>query len=161
MILLHLNKFGKIMDFFGDQRSDLTIIKKNFPENTLIYTKQQGVVTNLKAGQLAIYLDYVALAQILPASICPPNINDDYVFPDNEVPLLVPLYNTENGYFKSLRKWLGYIIIRGDPDKQFYSYGYDEEKSKVLCANMKQPLRNIFQETAFKKHVPFLVESKK
>ena len=138
------------MDFFGDQRSDLTIMKKNFPENTLIYTKQQEVVTNLKAGQLAIYLDYVALAQILPASVCPPNINDDYVFPDNEVPLLVPLYNTENGYFKSLRKWLGYIIIRGDPDKQFYSYGYDEEKSKVLCANMKQPLPIFFKEQHLK-----------
>ena len=138
------------MDFFGDQRNDLTIIKKNFPENTLIYTKQQGVVTNLKAGQLAIYLDYVALAQILPASVCPPNINDDYVLADNEVPLLVPLYNTENGYFKSLRKWLGYIIIRGDPDKQFYSYGYDEEKSKVLCANMKQPLPIFFKEQHLK-----------
>ena len=138
------------MDFFGDQRSDQTIIKKNFPENTLIYTKQQGVVTNLKAGQLAIYLDYVALAQILPASVCPPNINDDYVFADNEVPLLVPLYNTENGCFKSLRKWLGYIIIRGDPDKQFYSYGYDEEKSKVLCANMKQPLPIFFKEQHLK-----------
>ena len=63
--------------------------------------------------------------------------------------------------FKGLRKWLRYIIIRGDPDQQFYSYGYDEEKSKVLCANMKQSLRNIFEGTAFKKHVPFSVESKK
>ena len=59
--------------FFGDQRSDLTVSKEKFPENTLIYSNQ-GVMTNLKAGDGAIYLDYVVIAQILPASVCPPNI---------------------------------------------------------------------------------------
>ena len=117
------------------------------------------MITNLKAGERAIYLDYVALAQILPASVCPSNI-DSYEFQENEVLLLVPLYNTENGYFKGLKKWLGYITIRGDPDEQFYSYGFDEEKPKVLCASMKQPLPNIFQGTAFKKHIPFLIDAK-
>ena len=107
------------------------------------------VVTSLKAGEHAIYLDYVVLAQILPANVWPPNINDDYVYADNEVPLLVPLYNIENGYFKGLRKWLGYTTIRMDQDEQFPGHGYDEEKSKILCANMKQPLPNIFQGTAF------------
>ena len=142
--------------FFGDKRSNLTIRKENFPENTLVYCNQgeQGggggrVVTSLKAGEHAIYLDYVVLAQILPANVWPPNINDDYVYADNEVPLLVPLYNIENGYFKGLRKWLGYTTIRMDQDEQFHGHGYDEEKSKILCANMKQPLPNIFQGTAF------------
>ena len=55
---------------------------------------------------------------------------------------------------------MGYITIRGDREEQFYSYGFDEEKSKVLCASMKQLLPNIFQGTAFKKHVPFLIDSK-
>ena len=59
--------------FFGDQRSDIIISKENFPENTLLYANQ-GVITKFKAGERAIYLDYVALAQILPASVCPPNI---------------------------------------------------------------------------------------
>ena len=144
--------------FFGDQRSDTTVSKENFPENTLLYANQ-GVITNLKAGERAIYLDYVALAQILPVSVCPPNIGS-YEFQQNEVLLLIPLYNTENGYFKGLKKWLGYITIRGDPDEQFYSYGFDEEKSRILCASMKQPLPNIFQGTACKKHVPFLIDAK-
>ena len=73
---------------------------------------------------------------------------------------LVPLYNTENWYFKGLNKWLGYITIRGDPDEQFYSYGFNEEKSKILCASIIQPLPNIFQSTAFKKHVPFLIDAR-
>ena len=75
--------------FFGDQRSDLTVSKENFPENTLLYSSQ-GVITNLKAGDRPVYLDYVILAQILPASICPPII-DNYEFGENEVLLLVPL----------------------------------------------------------------------
>ena len=74
--------------------------------------------------------------------------------------MLVPLYNTENWYFKGLNKWLGYITIRGDPDEQFYFYGFNEEKSKILCASIKQPLPNIFQSTAFKKHVPFLIDAR-
>ena len=144
--------------FFGDQRSDLTVSEENFPENTLLYANQ-GMITNLKAGEHAIYLDYVVLAQIVSASVCPPNI-DNYEFGENEMLLLVPLYNTKNGYFKGLKKWLGYIIIRGNPDEQFYSYGFDEEKSKVLCTSMKQPVPNIFQGTALKKHVPFLIDAK-
>ena len=83
--------------FFRDQRSDLTISKENFPENTLIFSNQ-GVITNLKAGDCTIY---VVIAQILPASVCPPNI-ENYEVAENEVLLLVPLYNIENGYFKGL-----------------------------------------------------------
>ena len=43
-------------------------------------------------------------------------------------------------------------MIREDPDKIFYSYGWDEEKSKILYSTHKLPLPNIFQGTAFKKH---------
>ena len=44
-------------------------------------------------------------------------------------------------------------------DLNSYSNGFNEEKSKVICASMKQPLSNIFQGTAFKKHVPFLIDA--
>ena len=90
--------------FLGDQRSDLTVSKENFPENTLLYANQ-GVITNLKAGEHAIYLDFIVLAQILLASVCVPNITS-YEFQENEVFLFVPLHNTKNGYFKGLKKWL-------------------------------------------------------
>lgn len=88
--------------FFGDQRSDLTFSKENFAENTLLYANQ-GIVTIVKGGEWATYFDYVVLAPILPASVCPPNI-DEHEFKENEVLLLVPLYNTKNGYFKGLKK---------------------------------------------------------
>ena len=47
--------------FFGDQRSDLTVSKQNFPESTLLYANQ-CVITHLKAGERAVYLDFVVLA---------------------------------------------------------------------------------------------------
>ena len=46
-------------------------------------------------------------------------------------------------------KWLGVIMIRGDPYEVFLSYGYVEARSKVSCSSFKHPLRNMFQGTAF------------
>ena len=46
--------------------------------------------------------------------------------------LYVPLYNTENGYFRGVKKWLAYIMVREDLDKMFFNYGYDEERSKIM-----------------------------
>ena len=39
----------------------------------------------------------------------------------------------------------------------FYSYGFDKQNSKVLFCTVRQPLPNIFQRTAFKKHLSFLM----
>ena len=51
-------------------------------------------------------------------------------------------------------------MIRGDSDKAFYLYGYDEEKSKVLYSSFKHALPYIFQGTACKKYVGMLIEEK-
>ena len=139
--------------FFGDQRTDLTIKKANFPENTLVYVKN-GCATLVKGGH-AMYLDFVTLAQILAN---PPSDIDleNYKYQENEVLLYSPLYNTKNGLCRGLTKTLGYIILRVDVSESFFSYGYDKEQSKVLYGTNRQPLLNIFQCTAFKKHVHYL-----
>ena len=56
--------------FFGNQRGDFTIKKPNFPENKLVYCNQ-GIISTLKEGDYAIYLDYVVLEQLILASNCP------------------------------------------------------------------------------------------
>ena len=84
----------------------------------------------------------------------------NYHLKENEVILYSPLYNTENGYFRGVKKWLSYIMIQGNPDETFLSYGYNEERSKVLNASYKHPLPNIFQGTAFKKHAKMLTEER-
>ena len=71
------------------------------------------LISTLKAGDYAIYLDYVILGQLILANNC-------------------PLYNIKNGYFRGVKKWLAYIMIRGDSDETFSLYGYDKERSKIM-----------------------------
>ena len=142
--------------FFGDQRADLTIKKANFPENTLVYISN-GSVTPVK-GRHAIYLEYVILAQILPVANPLPEVDvDNHKYLDNEVLIFTPLYNTENGLCRGLKKRLGNIILRGDLNETFFSHGFNKEMSKVLYCTQKQPLPNIFKCTAFKKHIQYLL----
>ena len=62
--------------FLGDQRSELTIQKANFPENTLCYISQ-GSVSLAKGGKKAMYLEFVILGQIMRAANIDPTINRD------------------------------------------------------------------------------------
>ena len=142
--------------FFGDQRADLTIKKANFPENTLVYINN-GSVTPVKGGH-AIYLEYVILTKILPVANPPSNIDlNNHKYLDNEVLIFTLLYNTENGLYRGLKKRLGNIILRDDLNETFFSYGFNKKMSKVLYCTQKQPLPNIFECTAFKKHIQFLI----
>ena len=53
---------------------------------------------------------------------------------------------------------LGHITLRGDKGECYYSYGFSKEKSSVLYFSVKDPLPNIFQCTAIKKHHGFLLD---
>ena len=143
--------------FFGNQRGDFTIKNPNLPENTLVYCNQ-GTISTLKAGDYAISLDYVVLGGLILANNCPGL--DNYKLKENEVIPYVPLYNTKNGYFRGVKKWLAYIMVQGDSDETFSSYGYDQERSKIMYSSFKHPLPNIFQGTLFKKHTKMLIKEK-
>ena len=108
--------------FFKYQRTDLTIEKPNFPENTLVYVNN-GSITPVK-GSYATYLEFAIIGQILPMANPPPNIDfGKYNYKENEVLIFTPLYSTENGLYRGLTKILGYITLRGNQDEGFYSYG--------------------------------------
>ena len=151
-------KIWKSNGFFGNQRTDSTIIKANFPENTIVYVNN-GSISTVKGGQTAIYLDYIIRAQILPVINFPDNL-DNYQYEDNEVLLYVPLYNTQDGLYRGLKKSLTNIVLRGDELETLYSYEFDKEESKSLYSVNKQPLPNIFQTTAFKKHNLYLMDQR-
>lgn len=124
-------KIWKFNGFFGDHRTDLAIMKANFPENTLIFVNN-GSISAVKGGQTAIYLDYFILAQIL-SLINSPEVNlDNQNIQYDEVLLHVPLYNTENGLNRGLKKSLASIVLRGDEMETFYSYGFDKRKIKNI-----------------------------
>ena len=56
---------------------------------------------------------------------------------------------------------LAYIIIRGDADEFFFSYGYSKTKSKVLYSYMKQQIPDTFIATGFNKHFKEVVNEKR
>ena len=144
--------------FFGDQRAELTIVKANFPENTFCYVNQ-GSVSLVKGGEKALYLDFVVLDQLMPAANVNPEIDlDSYVLKENEVIMYCPVYNKSTGMYGGLTRKLGYITLQGDDRERFYSYGFNKEKSSLFYCHMKTPLPNIFSCTAFKKHLPFLLD---
>ena len=87
--------------FFKEQRTDLTITKPNFPENTLCYVNQGGI-SQIKGGEQAICFEFVIISQILPFANPDPKIDlSHYDFKDNDVLLLVLSYNTETRFFKA------------------------------------------------------------
>ena len=45
-------------------------------------------------------------------------------------------------------------MVKGDKYETFFSYDYDENKSKSLYSVSKQIMPNIYQGTVFKKHIP-------
>ena len=144
-------------NFFGDQKAELTIQKANIPENSLIYINQT-TVSLVKGGEKTIYCDYVVNVQIMPMANIYPAINlDTYTPKQNEVVIYCPVYNTGTGLYCGVTKKLGLITLRGDVKERFFSYGCNKEKSSVLYCSMKSPLPNVFSCTAFKKHVPSLL----
>ena len=123
----------------------------------MVYANQ-GSVSTVK-GEMAIYLDYVVLGQIIPMRNCSPDI-DGYVCEKNEVKMYVPMCDLATGSFKGIEKTIGYIMVRGDTDEVFLSYGYDKTKSVLLYSTFKQALPSIFQGTSFKKHNEMLLNEK-
>ena len=125
---------GKIWaknEFSRDQRADLTIFKPIFPENTFLYANQ-GIVSTMKDGDYAIYLDYVVLGELILINNPPENL-DDYELKPNEVFIFTALQNQRTAFFK-------------DPDEIFYSYGFDEEKCKKILIRVILILKMLKQD---------------
>ena len=89
--------------FFKDQRTDLTIGKPNFPENTLVYVNN-GSITTVKGGY-AMYLEFVIIGPILPMGNLLPNIDfDKYDYKENEVLIFTPIIIPKMVYIEALQK---------------------------------------------------------
>ena len=122
--------------FFGEQRSDLRLRKADFPENTLVYVNQ-GTFSKMKDGDGAFYTVNVILAQILPLSNNPVNLND-YVCKEDEVKILCPVYYISTAKFQGLEERLAVIVVRGDDNEYFLSYGYNPEKKRNYILFIKR-----------------------
>ena len=76
------------------------------------------------------------IGQLIIAANQPDDI-DSYICSKNEVKLLSCVYDLESGDFKGIREQIAFIVLRGDVDETFLSYGFNKIKSKVLYSFSK------------------------
>ena len=84
--------------FFKEIKPEMNIEKANVPENTLLYINQ-GFISTVKSGELAMYVHNFIIGQLILAANQPANINE-YSCKENEVKLLSCVYDIESGAFK-------------------------------------------------------------
>ena len=145
--------------FFKEIKPEMNIEKANIPENTLLYVNQ-GFISTVRSGELAMYVHNFIIGQLIISANQPKDINE-YSCKENEVKLLSCVYDLESGDFKGLRLMLAYIVLRGDDDEVFFSYGFNKSKSKLLYSYAKQQIPDTFISTSFKKHFQEVVNEKK
>ena len=143
-------KIWKKNGFFKDVKAQLNLEKVNLPENCLFYVNQ-GFLSTVKSGEIAMYFHNFIIGQLIIAANQPKNI-DAYICSKNEVKLLACVYDIKTGDFKGIREQVAFIVLRGDADETFLSYGFDKIKSKLLYSFSKQQIPNAFVSVAFKNH---------
>ena len=99
----------------------------------LVYVSQ-GSITSVK-GENIIYLQYFIFSQIIVALNQPNNI-DKYQCKEDEENLVKSISNIETGEFQGIEIVLAYIIVRGDENEFFLSYGFEERDSKILYCTL-------------------------
>ena len=151
-------KVWKKEGFFKDVKPELNLEKVNMPENFLFYANQ-AFLSTVKNGDIAMYVQNFIIGQLIFAANQPKDISSYTCLP-NEVKLLSCVYDLQTGDFKGIRQQLAYIVLRGDEQEIFFSYGFDKTKSKVLYSYSKQQIPDAFISTAFKKHFNEIVNEK-
>lgn len=81
----------------------------------------------------------------------PPDIKTYQCKPD-QCKLFKTLFDLQAGELKGLETTLAFIMIRGDENEVFFSYGYDKNNNDALCCTAKNRILNVFVGTAFERH---------
>ena len=156
---LSRERIWKENGFFRDVRAELNLEKVNIPENCLLYVNQ-GFLSTVKGSEIAMFLHNFIIGQLIIAANQPKDIAT-YDCLKNEVKLLSSVYDIESGDFKGVREQIAFIVLRGDVDETFLSYGFDNVKSKLLYSYSKQQIPHAFSCVAFKKHFQEIMNESK
>ena len=96
-----------------------------------------GYLSTVKNGEVAINNQNFIIDQLVVTPNQPKNI-DEYDYEKDKVKSIRCTYNKSTGQFNGLTLQLAYIVLRGDTEESFFSYGINEEKSSVLNSVAKQ-----------------------
>ena len=135
-------KVWKNNGFFKDVKPELNLEKVNMPENALYYVNQSFLST-VKSGDIAMYNQNFILGQLIVAANQPKDITT-YNCNENEVKLHCCIYHLTTREFRGVREQLAYIVLRGDKNEIFFSYGFDKSKSQILYSYSKQQIPDAF-----------------
>ena len=91
-------------------------------------------------GELATYLDYVILGQLIPAMNTPGNIGE-YECKPKEVKLVTTLYNVDSGKFLGLDKRLAFIMVELTKLKYFFLTALIKPNRKSFILLLKRYCR--------------------
>ena len=100
------------------------------------------------------------LGQLLVAANQPDNI-ETYTCNPNEVKLCTCINDLTTAEFLGIKEELAYIILMGNPEEPFFSYGFDSDKTAVLYSNSREKIPDEFISTYFKKHAEIMNENVK
>ena len=152
-------KVWKRDGYFRDLRPDLNLEKKNMPDNTLYYVNQ-AFLSTVKNGDLAMYNHNFILGQLIVAANQPADISN-YVCEPNKVKLWTCIYDLSNDDFLGVKEKLAFIVLRGDDEEVFFSYGFDSAKEKIIYSTSKEKIPDAFISTSFKKHFAEIMNKKR
>ena len=79
----------------------------------------------------------------------PKNI-DNYELKKDEVKILRPKYDPVRGEFLGIEYCITLVTVRDDPEEQFFYYGYNKGKAKVLLTTKKVKIPSSFKSTVGK-----------
>ena len=111
----------------------------------------QGYLSTVNNGELAIYNRNFILGQLIVAANQPKKV-DEYQCNKDEVKLVTCIYDKSTGQFSGLKLQLAYIVLHQDNEESFFSYRVNEKKSSLLYSVAKERIRNAFGPTCFKKY---------
>ena len=63
---------------------------------------------------------------------------DEYGCKPNKVKLITAPDNVDSGKFLGPQKRLAFVMVRGDQDEAYFSYGFDKAKSTKLYSTSKK-----------------------
>ena len=142
----------KSVGYFSDARPELNLERKNIPENCYLST--------VKNCDIAMYHDNFILNRIMVVANQPVQI-ETYFCKANEVKLHTCIYDLITDEFQGLKTELAFIVLRGNKNETFLSYGFDADKSAVLYSTSKQKIPDAFISTCFKKHCSEIINKRR
>ena len=105
---------------------------------------------------MAMYNHTFILGQVIVAANQPDNIVN-YVCKQNELKLNTCIYDLATDEFQGLKSELAFIVLLGESNEFFVSYGFDSDKATVLYSTSEQKIPDVFVSTTFKKHYSEIV----